>query len=250
MQTIKRNFQITPAQDEWLTRRAMDLGSDRSAVVRDLIDRAMAEKKEGPKTMRIEELVEAAEAGCTLREVLEAAYNKPAEAIGVEGAELDQYRHDLDKPVMRVYAQFNARGYLTGDVALVAGDTIWQDHETANIVTSVDEELEDTFRQTWVRVYPDMDAVFVHNNAYDTILVANGAQPALAVDPDTFRAFAEQPGDWSNWGSPESWAEHGDTIGEAAVRYGQIVAYYDGQTLEVVDPRLWAGRRRFYGLDK
>ena len=104
--------------------------------------------------------------------------------------------------------------------------------------------------QTWVRIYPDMDAVLVHNNAYDTILVANAAQPALSVDPDVFRAFAEEPGDWGNWGSPESWAEHGDTIGEAAPKYGEIVAYYDDRVLTIVNHARWDERQLFYSVTK
>jgi hypothetical protein len=195
-------------------------------------------------------LIQAAEAGRTFRQVLESAYGKPAEEIGVELADINDYERDLDEHIIRIYAAFDCSGKPTGDVALVAGQTVWQDCETANIVTSIDEEVEETFLQTWVRVYPDMDAILVHSNAYDTVLVSNGAQPALSVDPDVFRAFAEEPGDWGNWGSPESWAEHGDTIGEAAPKYGEIVAFYDGRELTVVDPDRWAERRLYYGADR
>jgi hypothetical protein len=95
-----------------------------------------------------------------------------------------------------------------------------------------------------------MDAILVHSNAYDTVLVSNGAQPALSVDPDVFRAFAEEPGDWGNWGSPESWAEHGDTIGEAAPKYGEIVAYYDDRVLTIVNHARWDERQLFYSVTK
>lgn len=239
------NIQIEDHQHEWLRRRAFETRESIAQIVRGLLDRAMG----GPQDMSINDLIQAAEAGRTLRQVLERTYGKPADQIDAEGADLDEYRHDLDERIIRIYAMVDDHGQPNGDVALVAGQTIWQDCETANIVTSIDEEVEDTFLRDWVRVYPDVDAILVHSNAYDTVLVSNGTQPALSVDPDVFRAFAEEPGDWGNWGSPESWAEHGDTIGEAAPKYGQIVAYYDGRELTVVDQARWDERRRFYGLD-
>lgn len=121
--------------------------------------------------MVINDLIQSAEGGRTLRQVLEAAYGKKAEEIGVELADINDYERDLDERIIRIYAMFDDRGRATGDVALVAGQTIWQDCETTNIVTSIDEEVEDAFRQTWVRVYPDMDAVFCSNNGRDLTIV-------------------------------------------------------------------------------
>jgi len=238
----KRNFNIEDAQYEWLRRKAFDERTNQSAVLRGILDRVMAAEDKEAKAMTIANLIQAAEAGRTLRQVLEE--------IGVELADINDYERDLDEHIIRIYAAFDCSGKPTGDVALVAGQTVWQDCETANIVTSIDEEVEETFLQTWVRVYPDMDAILVHSNAYDTVLVSNGAQPALSVDPDVFRAFAEEPGDWGNWGSPESWAEHGDTIGEAATKYGQIVAYYDDRVLTIVNQARWDERKLFYGIAK
>jgi len=248
---VRRNYNILSSQDEWIFARATAQRISQSAVMRDVLARAMASEhgQEGFR-MVINDLIQSAEGGRTLRQVLEAAYGKKAEEIGVELADINDYERDLDERIIRIYAMFDDRGRATGDVALVAGQTIWQDCETANIVTSIDEEAEETFMQTWVRVYPDMDAVFCSNNACDTVLVANGAQAALAVDPDTFRAFAEQPGDWSNWGSPKTWTEHGDTIGEAAPKYGELIAYYDGRDLTIVNPDRWAERRLYYGADR
>ena len=200
--------------------------------------------------MVINDLIQSAEGGRTLRQVLEAAYGKKAEEIGVELADINDYERDLDERIIRIYAMFDDRGRATGDVALVAGQTIWQDCETANIVTSIDEEAEETFMQTWVRVYPDMDAVFCSNNACDTVLVANAAKPTLSVEPGLFREFVDDPGDWRDWNSPDNWAEHGDTIGEAAPKYGEIVAYYDDRVLTVVDRARWDERKLFYGIAK
>ena len=98
--------------------------------------------------MRIEDLIQAAEAGRTLRQVLEATYGKTAETIGVEGAELYQYQHDLDRPITRLYLAVD------GTMALVAGDTIWHDGNTMNVVTSTDEEAAEEFRRAWALVYP------------------------------------------------------------------------------------------------
>lgn len=248
---VRRNYNILSSQDEWIFARATAQRISQSAVMRDVLARAMASEhgQEGFR-MVINDLIQSAEGGRTLRQVLESAYGKPAEEIGVELADINDYERDLDEHIIRIYAAFDCSGKPTGDVALVAGQTVWQDCETANIVTSIDEEVEETFLQTWVRVYPDMDAILVHSNAYDTVLVSNGAQPALSVDPEVFRAFAEEPGDWGNWGSPESWAEHGDTIGEAAPKYGVIVAYYDDRVLTIVNHARWDERQLFYSVTK
>ena len=246
----KRNFNIEDSQYEWLRKKAFDERTNQSAVLRGILDRAMAAENKEATAVTIANLIQAAEAGRTLRQVLEAAYDKPAEEIGVELADINDYERDLGERIIRIYAVFDGSGKPTGDVALVAGQTIWQDCGTANIVTSIDEEAEEAFMQTWVRVYPDMDAVFVHNNAYDTILVTNAAKPTLSVEPGLFREFVDDPGDWRDWNSPDNWAEHGDTIGEAAPKYGEIVAFYDGRELTVVDPDRWAERRLYYGADR
>jgi len=248
---VRRNYNILSSQDEWIFARATAQRISQSAVMRDVLARAMASEhgQEGFR-MVINDLIQSAEGGRTLRQVLEAAYGKKAEEIGVELADINDYERDLDERIIRIYAMFDDRGRATGDVALVAGQTIWQDCETTNIVTSIDEEVEDAFRQTWVRVYPDMDAVLTHNNAYDTILVANAAKPALSVEPGLFREFVDDPGDWRDWSNPDNWAEHGDTIGEAAPKYGKIVAYYDDRVLTVVDQARWDERKMFYGITK
>ena len=238
----KRNFNIEDAQYEWLRRKAFDERTNQSAVLRGILDRVMAAEDKEAKAMTIANLIQAAEAGRTLRQVLEE--------IGVELADINDYAGRARQRIIRIYATFDARGKATGDVALVAGQTIWQDCETGNIVTSIDEEAEETFMQTWVRVYPDMDAVFVHNNAYDTILVTNAAKPILSVEPGLFREFVDDPGDWRDWNSPDNWAEHGDTIGDAATKYGQIVAYYDDRVLTIVNQARWDERKLFYGIAK
>ena len=139
------NFTLSTDQDEWLRQQAFEQRASKADIVRGLLDRAM---KGDARQMRVEELIQAVDAGRTLRQVLEAAYGKSAEEIDVEGAELDQYQHDLDSPIVRVYMASDESGRRTEGVALVAGDTIWQDCETMNIVTSVDEEADDAFRNT------------------------------------------------------------------------------------------------------
>ena len=248
---VRRNYNILKGQDEWIFARATAQRVSQSAVMRDVLARAMAaEHGQEGANMQINDLIQAVEEGRTLRQVLEAAYGKPAEEIGLELADINDYERDLDEHIIRIHAAFDGRGKPTGDVALVAGQTIWQDCGTANIVTSIDEEAEETFMQTWVRVYPDMDAVFVHNNAYDTILVTNAAKPTLSVEPGLFREFVDDPGDWRDWNSPDNWAEHGDTIGEAAPKYGEIVAYYDDRVLTIVNHARWDERQLFYSVTK
>ncbi len=100
--------------------------------------------------MTLNKLIEKAKQGATLRDVLEKAYGKPAEEIGVEGQELSEYQHDLDAKISRIYAAQDA----PGTVVLVAGSTIWQDCQTMNVVTSIDEEQTEEFERDWALIYP------------------------------------------------------------------------------------------------
>ena len=96
--------------------------------------------------MTLNKLIETAKQGATLRDVLEKAYGKPAEEIGVEGANLNEYQHDLDAKIMRIYT-------CGSDTALVAGSTIWQETASMNVVTSIDEEQTEEFEMDWMLVY-------------------------------------------------------------------------------------------------
>ena len=241
MGMTRRNVNIEDGQWEWLRKRAYDTNSSVSAILRDLIARAT---KEGTE-MRPIEMV-----GKTLREVLLHLYDgKPAEQIFVDNTSLISYAHDLDAKVERVYAAVCDDGIRTSELALVAGSTVWQDCMTRNIVDSTDIEDDDVFKRTWVRIYPEMDAVFTHNNGYDALLINNTAQAALMVDKDIIRDFVLGHGDWADWGGGGwSWSEYGDTIGEAAPKFGTILAYYDGDQLTIVDPEKWEERLNFYGV--
>ena len=97
--------------------------------------------------MTLNKLIETAKQGATLRDVLEQTYGKPAEEIGVEGANLSEYQHDLDAQITRIYT-------CGSDTAFVAGSAIWQDCQTMNVVTSIDEEQTEEFQRDWALIYP------------------------------------------------------------------------------------------------
>ena len=96
--------------------------------------------------MTLNKLIETAKQGATLRDVLEQTYGKPAEEIGVEGQELNEYQHDLDSPISRIYTAGD-------DIAFVAGNTIWREAASMNVVCSIDEEQTEEFRRNWGLVY-------------------------------------------------------------------------------------------------
>ncbi len=58
------NFTLSTDQDEWLRRKAFEQRASKADIVRGLIDRAM---KGEAHQMRMEDLIQAAEAGHTLR---------------------------------------------------------------------------------------------------------------------------------------------------------------------------------------
>lgn len=89
-----------------------------------------------------------------------------------------------------------------------------------------------------------MKAIFTHNNAYDTILLANGT--AMMVDAETFKDFINIP-ELSVWDGDQDWTEHGEDIMLAASAYGKIVACYDDKDKFVIfDDNLLQDRNFFY----
>lgn len=91
-----------------------------------------------------------------------------------------------------------------------------------------------------------MKAMFIHNNAYDTILVNNGY--SLMVE-DELREFIVPNMDFDNWASPDTWEEHGDIMELASSAYGETVAYVDDNgKLIVVNEKLWESRLEFYDI--
>lgn len=93
-----------------------------------------------------------------------------------------------------------------------------------------------------------MKAMFIHNDAYDIILVSRGY--ALPVS-DELKEFIEPEMDFDNWCCSESWKEHGETMQEASEAYGDVLAYIDDNgNLVIVEEKLWQSRLEFYGLSR
>lgn len=93
-----------------------------------------------------------------------------------------------------------------------------------------------------------INAVFTHNNAHDSILVANNSNPAfIQCTPKTIQEFIR--GDsFDNWDSPNFWDEYNSDILLAADNYGETVAYWQDGTLVILNEKHWDERLEFYGL--
>lgn len=90
-------------------------------------------------------------------------------------------------------------------------------------------------------------AVFIHTNAYDAILVPNGTM--IDVTPDIFRDFisAGPDTDWTHWNGPNRWDDECETLDETAEKMrDSVVAYFEDGKLIIADPRRWEDRREFY----
>lgn len=93
-----------------------------------------------------------------------------------------------------------------------------------------------------------MKAYFVHNNAYDMVVIPDTQQAIVVESDDTLGLFAfpgDDPLDFSLWtGGPSD--DHNPED------YGEIVAERDDSTgaLDIVDEQLWLERLAFYGCSQ
>jgi hypothetical protein len=94
-----------------------------------------------------------------------------------------------------------------------------------------------------------MDAIYTHNNAYDTIVLSNGGAMTVTkgvfvdfINPDTGNSIQYWDGD-EHWDGMQA---ESITITEAAEAYGEIIACYENGKLIVVDFLLWKERKEFY----
>ena len=218
------NMALSARQDDWLADQAHSRKVSKAEVVRNLIDKAISIEEEATKLFRV----------TIKRSRIEAPI---AQGVGVDGWAV----------AARIYSEHAGRVMgpaLTDKVY----DGVWrvQFGERVNGSTSLDDP---------VIVYIDdidaatVDAVFTVNNAYDTVLVNNAIQATLIVDPDIFKAFADGTDNWVDWRGEDHWAEHGDTIMQAATACGTVVALWLDGELVVAEPKVWAERREFYGED-
>ena len=97
-------------------------------------------------------------------------------------------------------------------------------------------------------------AILATNNAYDTILLANGT--ALTVTASVLTDFLSDGLDIDNWHGTESWSEHRDDIASAAVAYGEAIATVEaddtgflGTQINVIDAGKFEERLDFYGVE-
>ncbi len=111
------NIQIEDHQHEWLRQKAFAERISMAQVVREAINKSM--KEEG--TVKSWENA----VGKSLREVLEGTYEKKAEDIYVDNADLEWYQGNLDETVIQ------ARRSLEGSSeALITENLAWVDYPT------------------------------------------------------------------------------------------------------------------------
>ena len=94
-----------------------------------------------------------------------------------------------------------------------------------------------------------MKAMFIHNNAYDTILLNNGTC-FKSVEKKDLEFLLNPNEELDNWDGDESWTDHSDTMLNAAEAYGDVVVMVDDDyKLEVCDSEVWQRRIEFYGVN-
>ena len=111
------NMQITAEQHEWIRRQAFERRISMADVVREAITKSM---EEGNKVKSWENAV-----GKSLREVLEATYEKKAEDIYVDNAGLEWYQGNLDETVIQA-----RRSLEDSSEALFTEYLVWVDFPT------------------------------------------------------------------------------------------------------------------------
>lgn len=89
-----------------------------------------------------------------------------------------------------------------------------------------------------------VQAILTTNNAYDSILLADGT--ALQVTQRTFREFLAAGDDILTWNGNEDWCEHTDNIETAAQAFGNVLATITDGELVIVDAEQWTQRLAFY----
>lgn len=94
-----------------------------------------------------------------------------------------------------------------------------------------------------------INAIFVHNNGYDAILVPDGS--FLTAESKILKDFIDAgklEDDFKCWHGEDFWADISSDMKEAAKEMGTIVAYYEDMILKKVDQDLWGERLKFYEL--
>lgn len=94
-----------------------------------------------------------------------------------------------------------------------------------------------------------INAIFVHNNGYDAVLVPDGS--FLTAEPKILKDFIDAgklEDDFKCWHGEDIWTNISADMEGAAKEIGIIVAYYKDMNLKIVDQDLWGERLKFYEL--
>lgn len=92
----------------------------------------------------------------------------------------------------------------------------------------------------------NVQAILTSNNAYDTVLLANGT--SMMVTGAVFADLVSDTLDINNWSGNDDWSEHGDDVTTAADAYGDVVAKVVNGHLVIVNADKFAERKEFYGV--
>ena len=94
-----------------------------------------------------------------------------------------------------------------------------------------------------------IQAIYVHNNGFDTVVVRDGT--ALMVTREVVQHFLEAQhngDDFSEWHGTMDWPTDLHDIWEVAEAFGDVVAYYEDGRLHVQNAKLWEERKTFWGV--
>ncbi len=95
-------------------------------------------------------------------------------------------------------------------------------------------------------------AIYIHTNAYDTVLLQNGTHALVGRDVKFHDFLDAGPEDRDEWNGSALWDDFAKTIGEAAdilVSEGaKLLAYYENDALVIADEKRWQERCEFYRI--
>lgn len=156
--TVKFLVALPTQQHEWLRKQAYERRMSMADIVREAISKNMKEER----AMLWKDAV-----GRTLREVLEATYDKPAEDIFVDNEELEWYQRDLDEMIVEV------RKSPEGDAeALITESLAWIDCSTQIRVHDAQE---------W-KAEEGLDWIVMGSRSLEVINPWSGA--TVSIEPD------------------------------------------------------------------
>ncbi|MCY9511416.1 hypothetical protein M5W68_21600 [Paenibacillus larvae] len=93
-------------------------------------------------------------------------------------------------------------------------------------------------------IYAEIDGIYVTNNAYDAIMLKNGT--FLQVTSKIFAEYINKAINLNDWDGDEFWDDWAANLETAAEGTGDVLAYYQGNEMVIVDAAGFEKRREFF----